>query len=77
MGTRVTIPDELARAIDELVGKRQRAAFVTEAAEEWVRRERLRRALTEGAGVLKAEDYPHWATSKKVAQWVRNVRRGR
>ena len=75
MRTHLVLPDDLVQADDELVGKRRRSAFVTEAVRERVRREQLRRALRETAGILKAEDHPEWADSRRVAAWVRKVRR--
>jgi predicted transcriptional regulator len=75
MRTHIVVPDDLVDEVDRLVGKRQRSAFFTEAARERLRREKRSRALKEGAGILKAEDYPQWATPEKVARWVRKVRR--
>lgn len=75
MRTHIVLPDELVEAVDRLVGKRRRSAFVAEALRERLRREQLLRALEESAGILKEEDYPEWATPAKVARWVRKVRR--
>ena len=75
MRTHIVLPDEVVEAVDELVGKRRRSAFITEAVRERVRREGLLRVLKESAGILKAEDHPEWATSRKVAAWVRKIRR--
>ena len=74
MRTHVLLPDELVEEIDELVGKRNRSRFLTEAATERLRRERLRRTIREGAGILSDEDYPEWSTSDKVVEWVRKLR---
>ncbi len=75
MRTHIILPDDLVEAMDGLVGKRRRSAFVAEAIRERVRREQLRRALKESAGILKEADYPEWATPAKVARWVRKIRR--
>ena len=75
MRTHIVLPDEVVEAVDELVGKRRRSAFIAEAVRERVRREGLLRVLKESAGILKEEDYPHWATPAKVARWVRDMRR--
>ncbi len=75
MRAHIVLPDDLVEAIDRLVGKRRRSAFIAEAARDRVRREGLLRALKETAGILKAEDYPEWATPAKVARWVRKIRR--
>ena len=75
MRTHIILPDELVEALDRLVGKRRRSAFITEALRERLGREQLLRALNESAGILKEEQYPHWATPVKVARWVRDIRR--
>ncbi len=75
MRAHVVLPDDLVEAIDRLVGKRRRSTFIAEAARDRVRREELLRVLKETAGILKAEDYPEWATPEKVARWVRKIRR--
>ena len=75
MRTHLILPDDLIEAVDRLVGKRRRSAFVTEALRERLRREQLLQALEESAGILKKEDYPHWATPEKAARWVRKIRR--
>ena len=75
MRTHIVVPDDLVDEVDRLVGKRQRSAFFTEAARERLRRENLLRALRETAGSISADDHPEWATSRKVAAWVRNLRR--
>jgi len=74
MRTHVVLPDELVDEIDEMVGKRNRSRFLTEAATEILRRERLRRAIRDGAGILSDEDYPEWSTPEKVADWLRELR---
>ncbi len=75
MRTHVVLPDDMVEAVDRLVGKRRRSAFISEAVAERLRREGLLRALEETAGVLSAEDHPEWADSRKVAAWVRKIRR--
>jgi metal-responsive CopG/Arc/MetJ family transcriptional regulator len=77
MRTHVVLPDDLVKEVDALVGKRRRSAFIAEAAQDRLRRERLARVLEETAGAFKAEDHPEWATSKNVAAWVRKQRRQR
>jgi predicted transcriptional regulator len=75
MRAHIVLPDDLVEEIDRIVGKRQRSAFIAEATRERLRREKRTRALQQGAGILKEEDYQHWATPEKVARWVRKVRR--
>ena len=76
MRAHVILPDELIDKVDEVVGKRRRSRFVEEAIKEKLRRDALLAALEETAGVLASADQPEWATSDKVAQWVRESRRG-
>lgn len=74
MRTHVVLPDDLVAGIDKLVGKRKRSRFVEEAVRYKLERERLGKALKEGAGILRAEDHPEWSTSEKVSEWVRKSR---
>ena len=39
-----------------------------------LKRERLGEAIRASAGVLKRDEYPHWATSEDVVAWVRALR---
>ena len=73
--THVVMPKELVAAIDKLVGRRARSKFLTEAAEEKVRRERLSRAMEKVAGSLVGSETPTgWETSEGAADWVRASR---
>jgi metal-responsive CopG/Arc/MetJ family transcriptional regulator len=72
--THVVIPKELLDAVDRLVGRRKRSAFLTEALAEKVAHEELGRALASSVGILTAEDYPEWATPEKTSEWVRELR---
>ncbi len=74
MRTHVVLPDELINDVDKLVGKRNRSRFIAEVLEERLRRERLRRAIEEGAGILRDEDYPEWSTPERIAEWLRKLR---
>jgi hypothetical protein len=70
------MPRELVAAIDKLVGRRARSRFLTEAAEEKVRRERLSRAMEKVAGSLvRSETPPEWETSEGATEWVGASRR--
>ena len=75
MRIHVVLPEELVRGVDELVGKRGRSRFIAEATRERLQRERLLKALQEGAGMLDPKKYPYWSTPEKVAQWVHDLRR--
>ena len=69
--TNLMLPADLVAAIDEIAGPRNRSRFIEEAARAKLKREQLRLAIERSAGVLKAEDYPEWATSEMVVEWVR------
>ena len=68
----VTLPDDLLADVDLLAGKGGRSAFVTEALEVKVKRERLGRVLDETRGALK--DSPSWRTADEAYRWVRELR---
>jgi metal-responsive CopG/Arc/MetJ family transcriptional regulator len=72
--TNLLLPQELVEEMDRVAGPRGRSRFVVDAVRHQLRRERLRRAWEQSFGILNAEDYPHWTTSKKAAQWVRELR---
>lgn len=69
--TNLLLPEELVREVDRIAGPRNRSRFFAEAAAAKVKRERLRLAFEQAAGIAKTEDYPHWATSEDVVRWVR------
>jgi len=68
----VVIPDQLVRAIDELVGSRQRSAFLAQAAERELLRLRQLKALDAAAGAWKDKDHPELRRGADV--WVRKLR---
>ena len=72
--THVVLPVDLVHQIDQLVGKRKRSAFIEDAVEARLRRERLRRALERTAGALKGALPPEWETPEKTREWVRELR---
>ena len=74
MRTHVILPEELVKAVDAHAGKGKRSRFIEEAVREKLRKDVLLSALRKTAGVLSAEDHPEWATSEKVAAWVRESR---
>jgi hypothetical protein len=74
MRAHLVLPDELVKEVDNLVGKRNRSRFIVEAARERLRRERLSKAIREGAGILDPKKYPHWSTPDKIDSWVRELR---
>src|ERR1017187_9004817 len=56
--THIVIPQQLAVEIDTLVGKRDRSAFLTQAAEKELMRLRQIKALEGAAGAWKDKDHP-------------------
>lgn len=50
--TTITLPDDLMAEIDGLVGPRGRSGFISRAAANEVRRERLRRSLDAARGAV-------------------------
>jgi metal-responsive CopG/Arc/MetJ family transcriptional regulator len=56
--THIVFPKELVDAVDRLVGPRKRSAFLVQAVEEKIDRERLGRALATTAGFLTGEVHP-------------------
>ena len=74
IATNLTLPPDLVAEIDAVAGRRNRSAFAEAALRRALKREQLRIAIDRTAGVLRAEDYPHWATSDKVVEWVRELR---
>lgn len=75
MRAHVVIPKSLVETIDELVGKRHRSEFLTEAAEKEVRRLKLTKAAEKAGGSLEQVDTPGWESSEAAAEWVRASRR--
>lgn len=71
IATNLMLPADLVAEIDAIAGPRNRSRFFEEAARARLKREQLRVAIDRSAGVLKAEDYPEWATSEAVVEWVR------
>ena len=71
-GVRISIPLELAREIDSVMGRGKRRAFVSEAAREELIRRKQSSAIRKYAGSLKDEDYPEWKNGS--AEWVHNLR---
>ena len=74
MRTHVVLPDDLVEGVDAFVGKRERSRFIAEATAEKLRKERLVKAIREGAGSLDLKKYPHWSTREKVDKWIRELR---
>ena len=74
MRIHLNLPDELVRDIDEIAGKGKRSEYIADLVSSEVRGRKLEAVIARGAGVLKDEDYPHWSTPEKVAEWLRDLR---
>lgn len=74
MRIHINLSEDLVREIDEIAGKGNRSEYIANAAKEMARRERLLKTIREGAGILSADDYPHWATPEKVNAWLKDLR---
>lgn len=72
--TNLTLPRALVAEVDAVAGERGRSRFIEDATRYALRRERLRLAIEQTAGVLRTEDYPDWRTSSDVVAWVRALR---
>jgi metal-responsive CopG/Arc/MetJ family transcriptional regulator len=70
--TNVTIPAELLAQVDELAGPRGRSAFVADAIEARVKRERLRQALDRVKGIYIGTSFE--MDGEAAYRWVRNLR---
>jgi hypothetical protein len=74
MRIHINLSEELVAEIDDIAGKGKRSEYIEEAARKAARRDLLLRTINEGAGILSDEDYPHWSTTEKVIEWVRDLR---
>ncbi|HET7703174.1 MAG TPA: hypothetical protein VFK35_07230 [Candidatus Limnocylindrales bacterium] len=69
--TNLLLPKDLVEQVDHFAGERGRSRYVAEALRARLKRDRLKEAIARTAGVLRAEEYPEWATSEQVVDWVR------
>lgn len=68
----VLLPEDLAREIDAIAGRRGRSAFLVETAREAVRRRKLLEFLGRKEPAWKQGDHPDMPGDS--ADWVRKVR---
>ena len=68
----ILLPEDLAREIDALAGRRGRSAFLVETAREEVRRRKLLRFLEKDSPAWREGEHPELA--KGAAKWVRKLR---
>jgi hypothetical protein len=69
----VLLPEDLAREIDAIAGRRGRSAFLVETAREAVRRSKLLSFLKSDEPAWRDEDHPE--LRKGSAHWVARLRR--
>jgi hypothetical protein len=69
--TNLMLPPDLVAEVDRIAGPRNRSRYVAEAVQARVRRDHLKEVWDRSFGILKKEDYPEWATSDMVVEWVR------
>lgn len=72
--THFIAPKELIKEVDRLVGPRRRSEFLTEAAAEKLKREKLLRVVREAAKLPPVRDVPEWETPAAVSKWVHDLR---
>jgi metal-responsive CopG/Arc/MetJ family transcriptional regulator len=70
--TSVTLPEAMIREIDEMTGPRGRSAYVAEAVETRLKRDRMRRVFDETYGA--AVGHSQWQDADEVYRWVRSLR---
>lgn len=71
----LTFPPEIIKEIDNLVGRRGRSKFVSEAAKEKLNREKFIRALEECPGAWKIDNHPELSSTENVIKFVEKIRK--
>jgi hypothetical protein len=66
--TTITLPDALVSDIDALVGPRGRSSFLARAAQNELKRERLRTALEAARGAMVGT--PGWRSGDEIIEFV-------
>ncbi len=69
--TNLLLPKELVDEVDHFAGARGRSRYVAEALRARLKRDHLKEMIEKTAGAWSAADYPEFATSEKVVEWVR------
>jgi metal-responsive CopG/Arc/MetJ family transcriptional regulator len=70
--TNLTLPAELMDQVDRLAGPRGRSKYVAEAVAQRVRRDRLGKAISESAGVMRGT--PSQMSRREVTAWINRLR---
>jgi hypothetical protein len=71
--THILLPEDLAREIDAIAGRRGRSAFLVKTAQEALRRAKLLRVLQSDKPIWKGEDHPELKNGSM--KWVRKLRK--
>ena len=69
--TNLLLPKDLVDEVDHFAGARGRSRYVAEALRARLKRDRLKETVERTAGAWGPEDYPEFATSEMVVDWVR------
>lgn len=70
----VTFPEAALDLLESVVPPRKRNAFIVEATEEALRRERQLEAIRNSSGAWSDEDHPDLMTVEDVDRYVRRLR---
>ena len=70
--TNVTLPAEIMSEIDGLAGPRGRSAYVAEAVQARLKRDRMRKILAETYGAAAGRS--RWKDADEAYRWVRALR---
>jgi metal-responsive CopG/Arc/MetJ family transcriptional regulator len=69
--TNLLLPKDLVDEVDHFAGARGRSRYVAEALRARLKRDRLKEVIEKTAGAWTPNDYPEFATSEMVVDWVR------
>jgi hypothetical protein len=69
--TNLVLPEDLVAEVDRIAGPRMRSAYIADAVEARLRRDRLREVVERTAGAWTNSEYPEFATPDAVVAWVR------
>ena len=69
--TNLVLPEALVAEVDRIAGPRMRSAYIAEAVQARLRRDRLREVVERTAGAWTSSEYPEFATPEDIVAWVR------
>ena len=70
--TNLTLPEDLLRDVDAVAGPRGRSRYVAEAVRQRLKRDRLRRAVEESAGIFRGTTGE--LSRAGVTEWIDRLR---